>query len=60
VSSSKDVPSGGFDDDPQFKGVQTPKNPKRGRGLNWQNHKITSTAKIGWTPNFDRVIKLHG
>jgi len=27
---------------------------------NWQNHKITSTAKIGWTPNFDRVIKLHG
>jgi len=30
TSSPKDVPFGGLDDDPQFYGVQTPKNSQKG------------------------------
>ena len=71
----KDVPFGGYDDDPQFSGVQyfwgferfkPPKIPQKGAWLGtfqseWQSYKIaiSPTAKIESTPNFDRIIARH-
>jgi len=61
----KNVSFGGMDDEPQFSAFKPPKNPKNGRvGIfqpNWQNRKIviSLTAKIGSTPNFERLMESH-
>jgi len=66
ASSPKDVPFGGFDDYPQYLGVQILKNPKKGPWLgifqpNLQNYKIviSPVRNNGSIPYFDVVIEPH-